>query len=143
MPSPPARPYSTPSADVANPTPSSPFRCQPIRTPGSTICISPTPPSKTCSQSSILVFTTSTTSPELDRPLRGCVTVPRPTPFSIPAFLQFYIEAFIATATSKGSSNKLCWLEEARILFESMKTGTDAAAPNATTYTLVLVAWFR
>ena len=53
------------------------------------------------------------------------------------------LEAFIAMATSKGSSNKLGWLEEALILFDSMETGTEAAAPNATTYALMLAAWLR
>ena len=53
------------------------------------------------------------------------------------------LEAFIAMATSKGSTNNLGWLEEASILFDSMETGTEAAAPNATTYALMLAAWLR
>jgi len=53
------------------------------------------------------------------------------------------LEAFIAMATSKGSGNRLGWLEEASVLFDSMETGTGSAAPNATTYALMLAAWLR
>ena len=53
------------------------------------------------------------------------------------------LEAFIAMATSKDLSNKLVWLEDAWILFDSMETGMEVAAPNATTYALMLVAWLR
>jgi len=53
------------------------------------------------------------------------------------------LEAFIAMATSKDSGDRLGWLEEALILFDSMERGMNAAAPNATTYALMLAAWLR
>ena len=53
------------------------------------------------------------------------------------------LEAFIAMAASKGLNNKLGWLEEALILFDSMEAGTEVAAPNATTYAIMLAAWLR
>ena len=53
------------------------------------------------------------------------------------------LEAFIAMATSKGSGNRLGWVEEALVLFESMEAGTETSAPNATTYALMFTAWLR
>ena len=53
------------------------------------------------------------------------------------------LEAFIAMATSKDPDNRLFWLEDAWCLFDSMETEMEVAAPNATTYALMLVAWLR
>jgi len=53
------------------------------------------------------------------------------------------LEAFIAMATSKDPSNRLVWLEDAWVLFDSMETGMEVASPNATTYALMLAAWLR
>jgi len=53
------------------------------------------------------------------------------------------LEAFIAMATSKDPSNRLVWLEDAWVLFDSMERGLEVAAPNATTYALMLAAWLR
>jgi len=53
------------------------------------------------------------------------------------------LEAFVAMATSKGSGNRHAWLEEVLALFDSMEAGTGTAAPNATTYALMLTAWLR
>jgi DNA-directed RNA polymerase len=53
------------------------------------------------------------------------------------------LEAFIAMATSKDPDNRLVWLDDAWVLFDSMETGMEVAAPNATTYALMLMAWLR
>ena len=53
------------------------------------------------------------------------------------------LEAFIGMATSKEPKNRFIWLEDAWILFDSMETGMEVAAPNATTYALMLAAWLR
>ena len=53
------------------------------------------------------------------------------------------LEAYIAMASSKGSGNRLAWLEEALVIFESMEAGTETAVPNATTYALMFAAWLR
>jgi len=53
------------------------------------------------------------------------------------------LEAFIAMAVSKDPDNRLVWLEDAWILFNSMETGAEVATPNATTYALMLAAWLR
>ena len=53
------------------------------------------------------------------------------------------LEAFIAMASSKDPENRLIWLEDAWLLFDSMETGTEVAAPNATTYAIMLAAWLR
>lgn len=52
------------------------------------------------------------------------------------------LEAFIAMATSKDPENRITWLEDAWFLFNSMEKGTDAA-PNAATYSFMLLAWLR
>jgi len=53
----------TTSSNTKHPTPSSLLCCQPITVPTSMACAPPTPPPKTCSPLSVLVFTTSTTTP--------------------------------------------------------------------------------
>ena len=53
------------------------------------------------------------------------------------------LEAYIAMATSKDPDNRLVWLGDAWGLFGSMETGAEVAAPNATTYALMLAAWLR
>jgi len=53
------------------------------------------------------------------------------------------LEAFITMAVSKDPGNRLIWLEDAWTLFDSMETGTEVAAPNATTYALMLAVWLR
>lgn len=53
------------------------------------------------------------------------------------------LEAFIAMATSKDPDNRLIWLEDAWILFDSMENGMEVTAPNATTYAVMLAAWLR
>jgi len=53
------------------------------------------------------------------------------------------LEAFITMAASKDIGNRLVWLEEAWVLFDSMETGKEVAIPNATTYALMLAAWLK
>lgn len=53
------------------------------------------------------------------------------------------LESFVAMASSQDKSNRLVWLEDAWILFDSMEVGTEAAAPDATTYAIMLTAWIR
>lgn len=53
------------------------------------------------------------------------------------------LEAFIAMATTKGADHRLAWLEDVCALFDSMEAGTEVAAPNATTYALMLAVWLR
>jgi len=53
------------------------------------------------------------------------------------------LEAFISMATSKDSDNRLLWLEDAWLLFDSMETGMELAAPDATTYALMLTTWLK
>lgn len=51
--------------------------------------------------------------------------------------------AYLAMATSEDRGNRLVWLEDMWGLFDSMETGTEAIAPNATTYSVMLTAWLR
>ena len=53
------------------------------------------------------------------------------------------LEAFIFMAASKDPENRLVWLEDAWILFDSMETGMEVAVPDATTYAIMLTAWLR
>lgn len=53
------------------------------------------------------------------------------------------LESFVAMATSRDKGDRLVWLEDAWILFGSMEAGTEAAAPDATTYAIMLITWLR
>jgi len=53
------------------------------------------------------------------------------------------LEAFISMATSGDSNDRLFWLEDAWLLFDSMETGMEVVAPDATTYALMLSAWLK
>ena len=53
------------------------------------------------------------------------------------------LEAFIAMATSKDQDNMHAWVEDACVLFDSMDAGLEVAAPDATSYALMLVTWLR
>ena len=54
-----------------------------------------------------------------------------------------FLETFIALASSKDPVNKIIWLEDAWLLFDSMETGTEPIVPNAQTYAIMLAAWLR
>lgn len=53
------------------------------------------------------------------------------------------LEVYLTMATSKDRNNRLVWLEDAWTLFDSMETGTEATAPNAATYAIMLISWLR
>ena len=53
------------------------------------------------------------------------------------------LKAFISMATSKDPDNRLLWLEDAWLLFDSMETGMEVVAPDATTYALMLTTLLK